>query len=218
MPPPTTSVAGFTSTNIGSSGLLKLHAFDGRGDQRFGLDRARLLALSYPRDVLADVGHLAQVRIHTGVFARPTEGLLVQVWRARGHHDAGETLFFDILFDHLLPQGRAHELVILRHDDVFEVGARPLGDLLHVDRPGDVAARNGRRKCRLFRPSFILQFAYFNVWLAIFSEETIAVYDVAPEGSAFSFDSNTGIAGTSSLPKPSFLASIPQAMPSIWVK
>ena len=81
-----------------------------------------------------------QVGVQAGVGAGPAEGLLVQVRRAGGHHHAGEAFLLDVLLDHLLAERGAHELVVAGDGHVLEVLAGPLGDLLDVDRAGDVAA------------------------------------------------------------------------------
>ena len=120
--------------------LLMPHPSGRRGDQGLGLLGGRFLVDVHPGAVLADVGHLQQVGIETGVLAGPAEGLLVQVRRAGGHDDARQALLLDVLFDQALAERRAHELVVAGDGHVFDVLARPARDLFHVDRAGDVAA------------------------------------------------------------------------------
>ena len=120
--------------------LLVLHALGRGGDQRLGLSRARLLVEVDPGDVLAEVGHLAEVGIQAGPLAGGAEGLFVQVRRAGADDHAGQALLLDVVLDHLLAQRRTHELVVLGDHNVLDVLAGPAGDVLDVDGSGDIAA------------------------------------------------------------------------------
>jgi hypothetical protein len=62
----------------------------------------------------------------------------MKVWRTSAHHDMGESFVLDIVLDQFLTERRAHKFVLSGDGDVFEIFASPLGDLFHVDDPGDV--------------------------------------------------------------------------------
>ena len=199
-----------------------------------------------PGAVLADVGHLQQVRIQTGVLAGPAEGLLVQVRRAGGHDDAREALLLDVLFDQALAQRRAHELVVAGDGHVLDVLARPARDLFHVDRAGDVAAAMTdvnadflRHRCvPVLNPKSQISNLKSQIsnksqrlgtfWIFVFGISDlfgiscfgfgICFSYTAAASFPFNFAASTGMAATSSLPKPSFFGSRPKAMPRIWVK
>ena len=99
------------------------------------------LVLGDPRDVLADVGHLAEVRVQAGVLAGAAEGLLVQVRASRRPRPRAVRPCFLMSSSIIcLAERGAHELVVARDGHVLEVLAGPAGDFFHVDRAGDVAA------------------------------------------------------------------------------
>ncbi len=120
--------------------FLELDPLDRRRDQRLGLDGRRRRILGHPRAVLADVGHLQQVRIETAVGTGTAEGLFVQVGTASGHDDTRQTFLLNVLLDHLLAEIRAHEFVIASDNHTINVLARPLRDFLHVHLASNVAA------------------------------------------------------------------------------
>src|SRR3990170_2110046 len=93
-----------------------------------------------PRNLLAQADHVAQVRVHAGIGAGLAEGLLMQMRRAGPDDDAREALLLDVLFDQLLSERGAHELVVAGDGDAVQVVLRPMGEALDVDRAGDVAA------------------------------------------------------------------------------
>ena len=64
----------------------------------------------------------------------------MQMRRAGADDHAGQSLFLDVVLDHLLAQRRTHELVVFCDYDVLDILAGPAGDLFHVNRSGDVAA------------------------------------------------------------------------------
>jgi hypothetical protein len=92
-----------------------------------------------PAAVLADVGHLAEVRVEAGLVTGAAERLLVHVRRARSDHDAGEVVLFDGLLDQLLARVRAHVLVVFGEGNAGVV-IEGRGDRLAVDGAADVLA------------------------------------------------------------------------------
>jgi hypothetical protein len=89
--------------------------------------------------VLADVGHLAQVRVQPRGIGGLAEGLLVHARAAGGNDDAIELMLRDRLLEKVLPRVRAHVLVIAGEGDAGDL-RRPLCDLLHIHGAGDVLA------------------------------------------------------------------------------
>jgi hypothetical protein len=60
--------------------------------------------------------------------------------RASANHDSVEAMFLDVLFDQLLSQRRAHELVLFGDNHTFKGLTCPLGKRFNIDRSCDVAA------------------------------------------------------------------------------
>ena len=81
------------------------------GHHRLGLFRGDGLVVMDPRDLLADGSQLAKIWIQPGVLRRGPESFFVQMGGTSRDHDPCQAKFLDILFDQLLPQAGAHELV-----------------------------------------------------------------------------------------------------------
>ena len=120
--------------------LLVLHPTHSGCDERLDLLGRECSILGHPRDMLADVGHVEEVRVHACVLTSTAERLFVQMGRAGGHHHTGQVLFLDVLLDHRLPERGAHELIVPRDGDIREVRAGPLGNLFDIHHPRDIAA------------------------------------------------------------------------------
>ena len=71
----------------GLQGLVERQAVDLRAEDALGLGGRFVGVDGHPRAVLADVGHLHQERVETGVGGRLTERGLVHGGRTGGHHD-----------------------------------------------------------------------------------------------------------------------------------
>ncbi len=117
--------------------LLASHPVHGASHQRLRLLRRRRGVQGDPGALLPDVGHLHQVRIEAGAAAGPPEGRLVQLGRAGGHDDPGQTQLLNILLDELLARLGAHEPV-MPADGYSRERCREPGDAFHIDRVGDV--------------------------------------------------------------------------------
>jgi hypothetical protein len=68
---------------------------------------ARLMLVN-PGNMLADVSHLEQEGVESGLLAGRSESAFVHQRRAGGHHDPVELVFLDVLLDHRLTRIRAH--------------------------------------------------------------------------------------------------------------
>ena len=91
----------------------------------------------HPRAVLADVGHLHQVRIQPGALRCLAERLQMHVRGAGGHHHSIKFFRLDLFADHRLAGIRAHVFVVHRtaHAGDLRGGLR---HLRHIHRAGDV--------------------------------------------------------------------------------
>ena len=99
-----------------------------RSRMRLALAVAAAGSIGHPRAVLADVGHLQQVRVEAAVGGRLAEGGLVHGRRAGRHDHARDAELLDVVLDEVLPRVGAHVLVLARHGHVGLRGG-PLDDL-----------------------------------------------------------------------------------------
>ncbi len=111
----------------------------GCAHQVLGLLRRCDSIVVHPAALLADVGHLDEVRVEARRLRGAAERRLVHAGAAGGDHDALELVVGDVLGDHLLPGVGAHVLVRARHHDAGH-GRRGFSDGVAVDHLGDVGA------------------------------------------------------------------------------
>ena len=124
-------------------GLGHAHA-----DEVLGLAGAVFLLLHVnPRALVADVHHLEEVRVETGLGAGAAEQRLVGARGAGGDDHAVELLFLDSGLDLVDPAFRAGVQVFFDIDDVGQ-RLRVLGQLLHIKVAGDIAAAVANKNCR----------------------------------------------------------------------
>ena len=122
--------------------LQRLVAFHFLDQPANDVDRFRSRGFSFfvhPRAMLAQVGHLAQVRVQPRFGTGPPERRLVHPGRTGGHHHAVEFLLLDGLADQRLSRIGTHILIIGGKCDSVEL--RGFGrHLFTVDRSPDIFA------------------------------------------------------------------------------
>ena len=102
--------------------LVEHHAADRGAHQILRLGGGRGVIGMHPGVVLADVHHLQEKRVQTGVGEGLAEGVLVQQRRAGGHYHAIQLVLANVLDDEFLARVRAHVLVVARHGHVGQAG------------------------------------------------------------------------------------------------
>ncbi len=93
----------------------------------------------YPRVLVADVGHLKQVGVQPGLPDGVPKDRLVRARRARRYDDPVQALLLDPFLNQLQRVGGAGVHRVFGMDHVRKC-AGILGDIFHVDDPGDIAA------------------------------------------------------------------------------
>ena len=91
----------------------------------------------HPGALVADVGHLKQVGIETGLGQRVAEQRLVGSRGARGYHHPIQIMFGDLLLDPILSIVGAGIKIVLRIHDVGQ-RLRIFHDVRDVDHAGDI--------------------------------------------------------------------------------
>ena len=79
------------------------------------------------------------VSVHACPLTCTLKGLFMESWTAGSHHQAIQTIFFDILLNHLLAGIRTHELVISGDRNVLKT-PRKFRYLLNIHLAGNVHA------------------------------------------------------------------------------
>ncbi len=174
--------------------LVERQPMDLGAEDALGLGGGGHRVDGHPRTVLADVGHLQQIRIEAAVRGRLAESGFVHGRRAGRHDRARDAELLDVVLDEILARIGAHVLVLARHGHVGLRGG-PLGDLFDVDLATDVGAAVTDVDADLF-------FSHRHLLLA------------AHAGIAASTSSHE----TSCKSMASFLGSTPNARPASWVK
>ena len=93
-------------------GRVQMYLGDGGPAEDDGLFRARFLILVDPGALLSDVGDLDHIGVETCFFTGLAERLLVHSGGARTDDYAGQTVFMDLVLNHLLPGLGTHILII----------------------------------------------------------------------------------------------------------
>ncbi len=122
----------------GHQRFVVAHLFDDGADRLNCFERRRLcVVLVHPTDLLADVGDLALVRVHSRRLGRLAEGDLVHGRRAGRNDHPVQVVLADGLFDQVLARVGAHVFVIggKGHCGVF---CYLFCHALYVHRAGDV--------------------------------------------------------------------------------
>ena len=91
---------------------VQMYLGDGGAAQNDGLFRARFLVLVDPGALLTDVRDLDHIGVQPRLFAGLAERLLVHSGRTGTDDHAGQTVFMDLVLNHLLPGLGTHILII----------------------------------------------------------------------------------------------------------
>ena len=117
--------------------LVVLDPLDQHAHDILGLGRRRGAILMDPGAVLADVGHLAEERVHPCRFDRGTKCLLVHARRTGGNDYPVKLVLGHGLFQQVLPRIGAHVLVVAGMGDAGE-SRGSTGDRLDIDGARDI--------------------------------------------------------------------------------